>query len=80
MQRTHRQHIFICTFIFCATLFFMCPLTMVAQTVNIPDANLRAAVEEALGKTSGTTITAEEMATLTRLEAHNADIREFNRA
>ena len=77
MQRTHRQHIFICTFIFCATLFFMCPLTMVAQTVNIPDANLRAAVEEALGKTSGATITAEEMATLTRLEAHNADIRDL---
>ena len=37
-----------------------------AQTVNIPDANLRAAIESALGKASGATITAAEMATLTR--------------
>ena len=37
--------------------------------VNIPDDNLRAAVEKALGKESGGTITAEEMATLTELTA-----------
>ena len=39
----------------------------VAQTVNIPDANLRAEVEAALGKGAGATITAEDMATLTEL-------------
>ena len=37
------------------------------ESVHIPDANLRAAIAEALGKTSDATITAEEMATLTRL-------------
>ncbi|MYA23892.1 MAG: T9SS type A sorting domain-containing protein, partial [Gemmatimonadetes bacterium] len=35
--------------------------------VTIPDANLRAAINEALGKASGATITVEEMATLTKL-------------
>ena len=33
--------------------------------VDIPDPNLRAAIEKALGKGAGTTITADEMATLT---------------
>jgi len=55
-------------------LFFVFPLTTTAQTVNIPDANLRAAIEEALDKTSGATITAEDMATLTRLDAANREI------
>ena len=70
-----KQYIFIFTLVFCATLFFVFPLTTVAQTVNIPDANLRAAIEKALGKTSNARITVEEMATLTHLEAHNAGIR-----
>ena len=39
------------------------------ESVHIPDANLRAAIVEALGKTSDALITAEEMATLTRLVA-----------
>ena len=78
MQRTHRQHTFIYIFIFCATLFFMCPLMTQAQTVNIPDANLRAAIEEALGKTSGARITADEMLTLTRLEAENRSIEDLS--
>ena len=43
-------------------------------TVNIPDPNLRAAIEAALGKAPGATITAVEMATLTRLEAREANI------
>ena len=43
--------------------------------VNIPDPNLRAAIETALGKASGATITAAEMATLTRLSASDANIR-----
>ena len=39
------------------------------ESVHIPDPNLRAAIAEALGKTSDAPITAEEMATLTRLES-----------
>ena len=74
MVLTKRKHIFIYTLILCVTLFFVFPLTITAQTVNIPDANLRAAIEEALGKTSNARITAEEMATLTRFEIFNKNI------
>ena len=59
------------------TLFLMFPLITSAQTVNIPDANLRAAIAEALDKAPSATITAGEMATLRRFEAHDADIREL---
>ena len=59
------------------TLFLMFPLITSAQTVNIPDANLRAAIAEALDKAPSATITASEMATLRRLEAHDADIRDL---
>ena len=45
--------------------------------VDIPDANLRAAIETALGKVSGAPITQEEMASLTRLEAPNSDISDL---
>ena len=55
-------------------LFLIFPPTASAETVNIPDANLRAAIAEALGKAPNARITADEMARLTRLEAHNADI------
>ena len=68
------QHIFIYTLMLCA-LLFSAPLSTSAQTVNIPDANLRAAIAEALGKAPGIRITRDEMATLTHLEAHDADIR-----
>ena len=44
------------------------------QTVNIPDANLRAKIESALGKASGATITATDMAGLTGLNARSANI------
>ena len=74
MQLIKKQHIYVYMLIFCATLFFVFPLTTKAQTVNIPDANLRAAIEEALGKTSNARITAEEMATLIRLDANNRGI------
>ena len=43
--------------------------------VDIPDTNLRAAVETALGKNADIPITATEMATLTRLEVPEAGIR-----
>ena len=69
-----RKHIYVYTLTLCAVLFFVFPLTITAQTVSIPDANLRAAIEEALGKTPGATITAEEMLTLTRFEAANKKI------
>ena len=54
----------------CLTL----PLTATAQVVDIPDPNLRAAIETDLGKALGGIITADEMATLTRLEAPEAGI------
>ena len=77
MQLTKRQHIYVYALTFCAALFFVFPLMTQAQTVNIPDANLRAAIEEALGKTSNARITAEEMLTLTRLEAPNRSINDL---
>ena len=76
MQPPKTQHIFICPFIVCALLFSV-PLSTSAQTVNIPDTNLRAAISEALGKTPGTRITRDEMATLTHFEAHDADISDL---
>ena len=42
--------------------------------VDIPDANLRAKIEIALGKASDDVITTADMATLTRLDAPNANI------
>ena len=45
--------------------------------VTIPDANLRAAIETALRKASGAPITRAEMASLTRLEASDSDIRDL---
>ena len=74
MVLTERKRIFVYTLTFWVTLFFVFPLVTIAQTVNIPDANLRAAIEEALDKTSGATVTAEEIATLTRLDAANRKI------
>ena len=51
------------------------PDTGKAETaVNIPDPNLRAKIESALGKTSGATISATEMATLTTFTAQDASI------
>ncbi len=44
-------------------------------SVHIPDANLRTAIEKALDKAPNTIITAEEMATLTRLVAEGMDIQ-----
>ena len=55
-------------------MYLPLPLTVTAQVVNIPDPNLRAAVETTFGKASGAPITADEMATLTRLEALEAGV------
>ena len=75
MRLTKKKYIFVSALTFCTILFIMFPLATHAQTVDVPDVNLRAAITAALGKTPGATITAAEMATLTRLEGHNADIR-----
>ena len=53
------------------------PLTATAQVVDIPDPNLRAVIENALGKISGATITTADMATLTRLDANEAGISDL---
>ena len=54
-----------------------CSLTATAQVVEIPDSNLRAAVEKTLGKASGAAITADEMATLMELNARDAFISDL---
>ena len=48
-----------------------------ATMVAIPDANLRAVIEDSLGKAVGAPISRAEMATLTRLEAPNANISDL---
>ena len=45
--------------------------------VNIPDANLRAVIADSLGKARDAPITRAEMATLTELESHEADIKDL---
>ena len=64
-------------FIFFLLVCFILPLAAKAQTVTIPDPNLRAAIEKTLDKASGAPITASEMATLTGLEAKNANISDL---
>ena len=56
---------------------FTLPLTVTAQVIDIPDPNLRTAVENALGKASGAPITAADMANLTHLKAKNANISDL---
>ena len=72
-----KQDIFVYTLILCATLFFSFPLITSAQTVNIPDVNLRAAIASALGKASNARITLREVETLTRLTANNRGISDL---
>ena len=48
-----------------------------AQVVDIPDPNLRAEIEEALGKDAGATITVPEMENLTYLFAFDTQIRDL---
>ena len=45
--------------------------------IDIPDANLRAKIEETLRKASGATITTLDMARLPRLEARNSNISDL---
>ena len=48
-----------------------------SPNVAIPDASLRAVIADSLGKASGAPITQAEMATLTRLDASNANISDL---
>ena len=48
---------------------------VVEPAVDLPDLNLRAAIETVLGKAEGDSITPSEIATLTRLEAPEAGVR-----
>ncbi len=66
---------------FCPILFLliclMAPLSATAQAVAIPDANLRASIETALGKAPGDPISQGDMATLTELNASESGISDL---
>ena len=53
------------------------PERIPGESVHIPDANLRAAIAEALSKAPGAPITAEEMGTLEHLYANEMDISDL---
>ena len=74
--RTSNLYVLTCLLISCA-LFFPLQQTAKAQTVNIPDPNLRTAIETALGKAAGTPISTDEMAQLTSLESRSNNIRQL---
>ena len=74
MQLAKKRHIFIRTLTLYAVLFLI-PLNIVAQTVNIPDANLRKVINETLDRGATVQITAEAMRTLRELRAENRDIQ-----
>ena len=76
MQIAKKQHIFLSIITFCASLF-LALLSTSAQTVTIPDENLRAAINEALDKPGNARITREEMQTLTALHADNRGITDL---
>ena len=65
------------SFTFFLLICFSLPLTATAQTVNIPDPNLRAAIENGLRKPSGATITVTAMKKLTILYESNSNIRDL---
>ena len=77
MQSVKIQHIFIYTPMLCLIVFLMFPLAAPAQDVTIPDANLRAAIAETLGKEPNSQLTRADMRKLTRLDGHNRDIRDL---
>ena len=68
-----RMKLWMILFLFYIGLFTL-PQPIFAQNVNIPDPNLRAAIVKVLEKEPGTLITATDMATLTRLDAEDANI------
>ena len=75
MQFDKKRHIFT-RILTLSVVVFLIPLTTAAQTISIPDANLRRAINEALGnQASNVRITAEDMRTLRELRAENRDIK-----
>ena len=66
---------------FCFTLFLliclMIPVMVTAQPVDIPDPNLRAAIEGIFGKASGDPISTAEMATLIYFDTKEANISDL---
>ncbi len=77
MQLAKTKQILTFALILSGTLFLMFPSMTPAQTVNVPDTGLRAAINEALDKVSGAAITAAEMATLEDLDAVDRSIRDL---
>ena len=61
-------------FTFILLIFLSIPATSTAQTVTIPDSNLRAAIAAELGKASGDLITTSDMAALRSLTAKESNI------
>ncbi|MDE0398980.1 MAG: leucine-rich repeat domain-containing protein [Candidatus Poribacteria bacterium] len=76
MRITKKQRTFL-TIIAFSTALLLAPLTTAAQIVNIPDANLRAAINETLGKPENARITQQEMLTLNELRAGNRGITDL---
>ena len=69
-DRQNLEFVQVITLAFIACVLFLMPHQVVtAQTVHIPDAGLRAALESALGKEAGASITQVDMAGLKTLEA-----------
>ncbi len=64
-------------FTFYLLMYLTFSLTATAQVVDIPDSSLRTAIEKALGKASGATITTADMAKLTHLDTRNAYISDL---
>ena len=57
MQIANKQHIFFLSIIALSTTLFLAPLSTSAQVVTILDENLRAAINETLGKPENARIT-----------------------
>ena len=76
MSITKKQHTFL-AIIALSTIFLLAPLTTSAQIVNIPDTNLRAAINETLGKPENARITQQEMLTLNELFARNRGVTDL---
>ncbi len=71
-----RMKLLTCIFTFWVVLFTI-PLVTSAQTVNIPDPNLRDAIADTLNKQQGVVITKEDMETLVNLEARDREITDL---
>ncbi|MCY4401359.1 MAG: leucine-rich repeat domain-containing protein [Candidatus Poribacteria bacterium] len=71
-----RMKLLTCVFTFWVVLLTI-PLVASAQTVNIPDPNLRDAIADTLNKQQGVVITKDDMETLVNLEARDREITDL---